>query len=188
MDNLFEDPAHRGVRGELMEKLAYREMELADRSPLPWDAPEHRGNHRAGNPLSCASLALCGSRAHTRPQRFVMFPKPKPALTPNTYAYESEPLVKSTGFREYDARWLLGTEINLMGCRRWGSASAPSSRTRHCAEIVTGHDFRGYSASVKMALFSGLMAAAARCTISASPSRPWPISPSSTSTSHAWRW
>jgi hypothetical protein len=23
------------VRGELMEKLAYREMELADRSPLP---------------------------------------------------------------------------------------------------------------------------------------------------------
>jgi len=35
MDNLFEDAAHRGVRGELMEKLAYREMELADRSPLP---------------------------------------------------------------------------------------------------------------------------------------------------------
>jgi arylsulfatase A-like enzyme len=35
MDNLFDDPAHRGVRGELMEKLAYREMELADRSPLP---------------------------------------------------------------------------------------------------------------------------------------------------------
>ena len=37
-----------------------------------------------------------------------MFPKPKPALTPNTYAYESEPLVKPTGFREYDARWLWG--------------------------------------------------------------------------------
>jgi arylsulfatase A-like enzyme len=35
MDNLFEDPAHRAVRGELMEKLAYREMELAERSPLP---------------------------------------------------------------------------------------------------------------------------------------------------------
>jgi arylsulfatase A-like enzyme len=35
MDNLFDDPAHRGLRGELMEKLAYREMELADRSPLP---------------------------------------------------------------------------------------------------------------------------------------------------------
>ena len=35
-----------------------------------------------------------------------MFPKPKPELTPNTYAYESSPLVKPTGFREYDARWL----------------------------------------------------------------------------------
>ena len=44
-----------------------------------------------------------------------MLPKPKPSLTPNTYAYESEPMVKPTGFREYDARWLFGSEINLMG-------------------------------------------------------------------------
>ena len=49
-----------------------------------------------------------------------MFPKPKPALTPNTYAYESEPLVKPTGFREYDARWLLEKEINLMGVQALG--------------------------------------------------------------------
>jgi len=35
MDNLFADAAHRSVRAELMEKLAYRQMELADRSPLP---------------------------------------------------------------------------------------------------------------------------------------------------------
>jgi arylsulfatase A-like enzyme len=35
MDNLFEDGAHRRVRAELMEQLAYRQMELADRSPLP---------------------------------------------------------------------------------------------------------------------------------------------------------
>ncbi len=35
MDNLFDDPAFRALRGELMERLAYREMELADRSPLP---------------------------------------------------------------------------------------------------------------------------------------------------------
>jgi arylsulfatase A-like enzyme len=35
MENLFDDPAHRPVRGELMERLAYREMALADRSPLP---------------------------------------------------------------------------------------------------------------------------------------------------------
>ena len=35
MDNLFEDAAHRSVRAELMENLAYRQMELTDRSPLP---------------------------------------------------------------------------------------------------------------------------------------------------------
>ena len=27
-----------------------------------------------------------------------MFPKPKPQLTPNTYAYESEPMVKPPAF------------------------------------------------------------------------------------------
>ena len=35
MENLFEDAPHRAVRAELMERLAYRQMELADRSPLP---------------------------------------------------------------------------------------------------------------------------------------------------------
>jgi len=35
MNNLFDDDGHRSVRCELMEKLAYRLMELADRSPLP---------------------------------------------------------------------------------------------------------------------------------------------------------
>ena len=50
----------------------------------------------------------------------LMLPKPKPSLTPNTYAYESEPMVKPTGFREYDARWLFGKEINLMGVQALG--------------------------------------------------------------------
>ncbi len=49
-----------------------------------------------------------------------MFPKPKSVLVPNTYAYESEPMVKATGFREYDARWLFGKEINLMGIQALG--------------------------------------------------------------------
>ena len=35
MNNLFDEPAHRAVRAELMEQLAYRQMELVDRSPLP---------------------------------------------------------------------------------------------------------------------------------------------------------
>jgi phosphomannomutase/phosphoglucomutase len=89
-----------------------------------------------------------------------MFPKPKPALTPNTYAYESEPLVKPTGFREYDARWLLGSEINLMGVQALGLGLGTLIRELGVKpEIVTGHDFRSYSASVKTALVSGLLAA-----------------------------
>src|SRR5438552_14032317 len=90
----------------------------------------------------------------------VMFPKPKPALSPNTYAYESEPLVKPTGFREYDARWLLEKEINLMGVQALGMGLGTLFHELGVKpQVVTAHDFRGYSAAVKMALVSGLMAA-----------------------------
>ena len=89
-----------------------------------------------------------------------MFPRPKPALVPNTYDYESGPMVKPTGFREYDARWLLGKEINLMGLQALGLGLGTLIHEMGVRpEIVTGHDFRGYSASVKMALVSGLLAA-----------------------------
>src|ERR1700745_434692 len=89
-----------------------------------------------------------------------MFPKPKPALAPNTYAYEPEPLVKPTGFREYDARWLLEKEINLMGVQALGVGLRTLIHELGVApQVVTGHDFRAYSASVKTALVSGLMAA-----------------------------
>jgi phosphomannomutase / phosphoglucomutase len=88
-----------------------------------------------------------------------MFPKPKPALVPNTYAYESEPMVKPTGFREYDARWLFGKEINLMGVQALGMGLGTLIREMGVKpEIVTAHDFRSYSASIKMALVTGLMA------------------------------
>jgi phosphomannomutase/phosphoglucomutase len=89
-----------------------------------------------------------------------MFPKPKPVLTPNTYAYESEPMVKPTGFREYDVRWLLGREINLMGVQALGlGLGTLLHELGGRPEVVTGHDFRGYSAAVKNSLISGLMAA-----------------------------
>src|ERR1700726_1650082 len=89
-----------------------------------------------------------------------MFPKPKFALKPNTYAYESEPLVKPTGFREYDARWLLGDEINLMGVQALGMGLGTLIHELGVRpQIVTGHDFRAYSAAVKSALVCGLMAA-----------------------------
>ena len=89
-----------------------------------------------------------------------MFPKPAAALTPNTYAYESSPMVKATGFREYDARWLFEKEINLMGVQALGMGLGTLIHEMGVKpEIVTGHDFRSYSASIKMALVTGLMAA-----------------------------
>lgn len=93
-----------------------------------------------------------------------MYPRPRPALSPNTYAFESQPLVKPTGFREYDARWLFEKEINLMGVQALGMGLGTLIRRAGVKpEIVTGHDFRSYSASIKYALVSGLLAAG--CTV-----------------------
>jgi phosphomannomutase / phosphoglucomutase len=92
-----------------------------------------------------------------------MFPAPKPALAPNTCAYESEPMVKATGFREYDARWLFEKEINLMGVQALGMGLGTLiHQMKVRPEIVTGHDFRSYSAAIKYALTAGLMAAGCR--------------------------
>src|SRR4030095_6897177 len=78
----------------------------------------------------------------------------------NTYAYESQPMVKPTGFREYDARWLFGQEINLMGVQALGLGLGTLIHEMGVKpELVTGHDFRSYSASIKLALITGLMSA-----------------------------
>jgi phosphomannomutase/phosphoglucomutase len=95
------------------------------------------------------------------------FPKPLADLKPNTAAFESLPLVKATGFREYDARWWFGQpsdkkppELNLMGVQALGMGLGTLiGRLGVEKRIVTGHDFRGYSSSIKYALISGLMAA-----------------------------
>ncbi len=88
-----------------------------------------------------------------------MFPKPVPSLTPNTFEYESTPMVKPTGFREYDARWLFGAEINPMGVQALGLGLATLLHEMKVEPtLVTGHDFRAYSASIKHALITGLMA------------------------------
>src|SRR5580658_2492026 len=88
-----------------------------------------------------------------------MFPKPQSDLVPNTYAYESRPLVKPTGFREYDARWLYGSELNLMGVHALGLGLG--TYFAECGErrVVVGHDFRSYSLSIKQALTLGLVGA-----------------------------
>jgi phosphomannomutase / phosphoglucomutase len=92
-----------------------------------------------------------------------MFPTPKPSLTPNTLEYESQPMVKPTGFREYDARWLFGKELNLMGVQALGLGMGTIFHELGIKpEVVVAHDFRSYSASIKMALVTGLMAGGMR--------------------------
>jgi phosphomannomutase/phosphoglucomutase len=88
-----------------------------------------------------------------------MFPTPVPKLVQNTYDFESKPMVKPTGFREYDARWLFGDEINLMGVQALGMGLGTLLGEMGVKrELVTGHDYRSYSASIKLALVTGLMA------------------------------
>ncbi len=99
-----------------------------------------------------------------------MFPKPASALTPNSLAFETTPLVKPTGFREYDARWWFGIpgspilpELNLMGVTALGMGLGTLlGELGVHRDIVTGHDYRAYSASIKMALVAGLVASGCR--------------------------
>jgi len=91
-----------------------------------------------------------------------MFPKPRQDLRPNTAEFERLPFVKATGFREYDARWRYPEEINLLGLEAVGLAFAGLMRERGVPpRIVVGHDYRSYSASIKAALITGLLAGGA---------------------------
>ena len=84
---------------------------------------------------------------------------PRADIAPNTVPYETEPLVKATGFREYDARWLLEKEINLLGIQSLGLGLGTYIQDQGLSRIVVGHDFRSYSQSVKQALTLGLIQA-----------------------------
>jgi len=93
-----------------------------------------------------------------------MFPKPRTDLVANTADYERLPLVKPTGFREYDARWLFETEINLLGIRALGlGIGTLLHKSGVEPRIVVGHDYRSYSASIKNALITGLLGSG--CTV-----------------------
>ncbi|MEJ8572070.1 phosphomannomutase/phosphoglucomutase [Microbaculum marinum] len=92
-----------------------------------------------------------------------MFPKPESSIVANTAAYETTPLVRPTGFREYDARWLFGSELNLMGAQALGLGLGTLLHDLQVPpDIVIAHDYRSYSASIKMAMATGLMAAGCR--------------------------
>ncbi len=88
-----------------------------------------------------------------------MLAAPRADLKPNTLDYENQPLVKATGFREYDARWLFGPDINLLGIEALGLGLGTYIQELGQTKIVVGHDFRSYSLSIKNALMLGLVAA-----------------------------
>jgi phosphomannomutase/phosphoglucomutase len=92
---------------------------------------------------------------------------PRADLAANTYDFETTPLVKPTGFREYDARWWFGgpqfpkaPELNFLGVQALGLGLGTLVREMGVApRIVTGHDYRSYSLSIKQALTLGLLEA-----------------------------
>ncbi len=96
-----------------------------------------------------------------------MLPPSRTDLQQNTAAFEEMPLVKPTGFREYDARWWFGApssakvpEINLIGIQALGLGMGTFMAERGIApKIVVGHDYRAYSLSIKQALMIGLIEA-----------------------------
>jgi len=64
------------------------------------------------------------------------------------------------GFREYDARWLYGKDINKLGVKNLGRGLG-TQIIKHTKinnpRIIVGHDYRSYSEEIKAALKEGLI-------------------------------
>ena len=64
------------------------------------------------------------------------------------------------GFREYDARWLYGKDINSEGITNLGRGLGTQIKNHTKKEnprVVVGHDYRSYSEEIKSALKKGLI-------------------------------
>ena len=69
-------------------------------------------------------------------------------------------MIAASGFRDYDARWLYPAQIDIAGMEAVGLGLGTQMHRRGLRpEIVTGHDFRAYSAEVQAALIAGLIRA-----------------------------
>lgn len=77
-----------------------------------------------------------------------MMPKPLADIKPNTLEFEILPLVKPTGFREYDARWWFNgigkekaPELNFTGVQALGLGMATLFHELGVEpKVVTAHD------------------------------------------------
>jgi len=87
---------------------------------------------------------------------------PLTEVTENCLDYLDRPMIRPTGFREYDARWRFPQEINLLGIQALGLGLATQLHEMGLAPVVVvGNDYRSYSLSIKQALTVGLMAGGA---------------------------
>ncbi|MEM6745762.1 MAG: phosphomannomutase/phosphoglucomutase, partial [Pseudomonadota bacterium] len=87
-------------------------------------------------------------------------PAPLPEVALNTWEEQRDPMMKPTGFREYDARWRFPEEINLAGVQALGLGLGTQMHEEGVApRIAVGADYRAYSPAIKNALSLGLMQA-----------------------------
>ena len=64
------------------------------------------------------------------------------------------------GFREYDARWIYGKDINARGITNLGKGLGTQIKKHTKKEnprVIVGHDYRSYSEEIKSALKEGLI-------------------------------
>jgi phosphomannomutase/phosphoglucomutase len=86
--------------------------------------------------------------------------KPIADVTPNTWEFLRDPMIKPTGFREYDARWRFPEEINLPGMQALGKGLGTQMYEAGIPPVIAvGNDYRDYSVAIKYALVTGLMEA-----------------------------
>jgi phosphomannomutase/phosphoglucomutase len=86
--------------------------------------------------------------------------KPIADVTPNTWEFLRDPMIKPTGFREYDARWRFPEEINLPGMQALGRGLGTQMHEAGIPPVIAvGNDYRDYSVAIKYALMTGLMEA-----------------------------
>ncbi len=90
--------------------------------------------------------------------------QPDQTVKENTAEFETKPLIIDTGFREYDARWEFGKDLNLMGVQALGFGLGTllheySKTPDITPDITVAHDYRSYSQSIKLALITGLISA-----------------------------
>ncbi|MBN1335296.1 MAG: phosphomannomutase/phosphoglucomutase [Deltaproteobacteria bacterium] len=72
-----------------------------------------------------------------------------------------EPLLHASGFREYDARWIVDRDVNLAGLVCLGRAFGTLLRELDpgVRQVVLGHDYRSYSQPCAHAVGLGLVGA-----------------------------